>query len=434
MGRWPAILVLLAAAAAGGEFDLEKEARRIEAVVAQALGSEFRRRVPLVVADEEFFFDLNHYWYTRTRDHVDAKVSLWRKLAVVGEDYDVREVARRHAPAGFYTPARICIRKDFVPPRGSKFRARHVLAHELIHAHRDQHGCYDRLTWSSDVPDQDWAYATRCLGEGDAELLSGWIADSLIAGKAAGSIAGALRAAEYPARSERQRRWRTQQREDSAVANYVYAPYDEGARFAFELYRKGGLDALRQAFARPPRSMEQVLHPEKYAGKHRDEPQVFHGGDVLELLGEGWRRVYANTFGEFDVRATLQSRLGARIANRAAAGWDGGLVRLYAPRKGPPLLTLITTWDSPDDATEFAQVWCEWAGRANQGEFTVSITPTVAGERRELDTPGGRVVLVRRGHDVVLLDGVPQGVAPTPLLVRLWTAGRRERREDERPN
>ena len=55
-------------------------------------------------------------------------------------------------------------------------------------------------------------------------------------------------------------------------------PYTSGLRFAHELLRKGGYKQIDQAFNKPPRSTEEILHPEKY----------FHPKkDFIEIEAEG---------------------------------------------------------------------------------------------------------------------------------------------------
>ena len=54
------------------------------------------------------------------------------------------------------------------------------------------------------------------------------------------------------------------------IRDEVIFPYREGALFAISLWRSGGFDNVNRAFANPPRSTEQIIHPEKYVAA--DQP------------------------------------------------------------------------------------------------------------------------------------------------------------------
>ncbi len=82
---------------------------------------------------------------------------------------------------------------------------------------------------------------------------------------------------------------------------------------------------------------------------------------------------------------------------------------------------MMTTWDTSRDALEFGQAWCDWAGQRD-GKKTFDVKNEIwgMGELRSVRTADGVVVTVRRGPDLVVLDGVPKGME-TKLLVGLWT-------------
>jgi hypothetical protein len=120
------------------------------------------------------------------------------------------------------------------------------------------------------------------------------------------------------------------------------------------------------AFRTPPRSTEQILHPEKYwDAASRDEPRA-----ATHTLGElpgGWKELRRDRLGEL-VLAILATAPEARIAdlsnpfavialpftNDLAAGWGGDEVVLLGEAGGDArYLSLRTLWDTPRDAGEF---------------------------------------------------------------------------------
>jgi hypothetical protein len=124
-------------------------------------------------------------------------------------------------------------------------------------------------------------------------------------------------------------------------------------------------DTVRWAFEDPPRSSEQILHPEKYWTEERDEP--LEVAFDFTLPPEGWTVLGEDTMGElvlsvattpFDERKGLDVRDAAafaalRYTNDAASGWGGDRLVLMG-RGEERRLQLVTVWDSEGDAREFA--------------------------------------------------------------------------------
>jgi hypothetical protein len=105
--------------------------------------------------------------------------------------------------------------------------------------------------------------------------------------------------------------------------------YQECAGFVFQVWAKGGWDAVNALFASPPATTEQVLHPDKYfAG---EGPKLARSIDLGDYIGDGWRLVGADSFGEFELYTYLVAAgIESEEANGLAAGWDGGEISLYS--------------------------------------------------------------------------------------------------------
>ena len=128
--------------------------------------------------------------------------------------------------------------------------------------------------------------------------------------------------------------------------------YLKGFLFAFKVRQAGGQALLDYAFATdPPRSTEQILHPEKWHGD-RDDPIDLK----LPDLGAGLPRLAERSggeMGELGVYLLLREKLGdAGRAGRAAAGWGGDRFEVYA-RGGERRLVWLLDWDTERDAHEF---------------------------------------------------------------------------------
>ena len=112
----------------------------------------------------------------------------------------------------------------------------------------------------------------------------------------------------------------------------------------------GSYKGVNDALADPPQSTEQVLHPEKYLDKPRDEPMPVSLPPLTNTLGAGWTYRDTDTMGEFDLKEMLQIN-NVDDAN-AWEGWGGGRYALY--QKGDAALVILgTVWDTSTDATEF---------------------------------------------------------------------------------
>ncbi|NRA97713.1 MAG: hypothetical protein HRU14_16070, partial [Planctomycetes bacterium] len=154
---------------------------------------------------------------------------------------------------------------------------RTVMAHELVHALQDQHFDLERLPLDR-TDDDDLVVAVASLVEGDATLsmmgmmMPGANADALFArakqlaltiklmGGLSGLAPGDMKAYENAPEVLKER---------------MMFPYLGGLLFCLEAGQEGkGFKGVDAAFALPPLSTEQVIHPEKRLGGEPDWPQV----------------------------------------------------------------------------------------------------------------------------------------------------------------
>jgi hypothetical protein len=182
-------------------------------------------------------------------------------------------------------------------------------------------------------------------------------------------------------------------------------PYFQGMVYCAKLTNEGGWAAIDQAYKNPPLSTEQILHPEKYAAKP-DLPTTIDLGPLNP--GAGWKEVGRNVLGELQLLIMLRKHGG----KAAAAGWDGDRYAIFEGPKNRLGLVWISTWDSEDDAREFAHAYVahQTSKSGNLGQPPKPIPDSVW---RNLED--GLFVVERRGKDVVVVEGFsPQA---TPGLV-----------------
>jgi hypothetical protein len=118
---------------------------------------------------------------------------------------------------------------------------------------------------------------------------------------------------------------------------------------------KEGWGRVEALYTDPPRSTEQILHPEKWL--ERDDPVSIEMPDpgAVEAL-EGWEPLDSNVIGEFQLRIVFNEFQMSDRSTAVAAGWDGD--RYAVLQRGEELLLLLyTTWDSEAEAEEFARAY-----------------------------------------------------------------------------
>lgn len=265
---------------------------------------------------------------------IPAGTDLYRSIADFGTSQTI----------GFYdTSTRRLVYVSADPPSPLH---RLTLAHELTHALDDQHfglGLVDELTRTCQDERME---ALVGLAEGNAvEMSLRWAQANLSAGELV-ELGLEVGADPGPPATV-----------PLFVREMFLSPYLNGQAFVRSLLLRGGQPALDDAFRDPPRSTEQILHPEKFGV---DEPQLVEAPDLEEALGTGWVDLDVQDVGEGWLLRLLGLDLPASDARDAAAGWDGGQYRAWAGGSGTAVL-LDTVWDSAEDATEFADAAEVWA-------------------------------------------------------------------------
>ena len=159
-----------------------------------------------------------------------------------------------------------------------------------------------------------------------------------------------------------------------ALERYNSFNYIECTRFVNTLYRDGGWEAVNAAYQNPPRTTEQILHPDKFLAREASRNPA--PASIEDTLGEGWSLFDLSPFGEFDVYNYLATILEDEfVAAQAADGWGSGSTALYVQDQddivGDPtvLVHLRLDWDSTLDFLEFLAVFGEVINIVSDGEL-----------------------------------------------------------------
>jgi hypothetical protein len=194
---------------------------------------------------------------------------------------------------------------------------RDTLVHELVHALQDQHfGLGDQL--EKNKAENDRASALHALAEGDATSAtldaspalqghdSTQIGDEILIDRMRSGLKAAMPGVP------------------GILKRSAMAPYIDGLVFVNELRRSGGWDLVNEAWKKPPRTTEELLHPEKYANP--EVPRAFAAG---KGPGTECKERFRETIGEQGIRTVLEEWLSEDDARAAARGWNGDLAEVF---------------------------------------------------------------------------------------------------------
>ena len=206
-----------------------------------------------------------------------------------------------------------------------------ILSHELRHALQDQYADLHDMLPSSVGDFDDRRLAFLSVLEGDATLvMERFMVRRLTGGDQAEDVPDfSLPVPPMP-------------NVPPVLRDQLLLPYFAGRDFAQALHRKGGWEALKQAWGRPPESTEQVLHPEKYDAREAPRPVD------LSYAPRGERVLNEGVLGEVLVRTFL----GEGAPEQASAGWGGDRYRVWDV-SGKTLLVWRSVWDEPADVRQF---------------------------------------------------------------------------------
>jgi hypothetical protein len=338
--------------------ELEAVTAEIQAEVAELRGQPFKRSVAVKITDKEGFIG-----YATKRmnemagpERLAAEETIAKMLGLVPPSMDLMAVTMsllEDQVGGFYDPASNAF---YLMETFTGGVAKVILAHELTHALDDQ--LYDidgTLAKYFDDRDRSAAYMAVVEGSGTA-VMSQWTMshiseiDPRDLAKAATMGSDSLESAP------------------AVVWKPLLAAYTQGQSFLQKGYRRlkrteelSMAQVTQRAFQDPPRSTEQILHPEKYWDPEKlDEPKALpepaptpEGWDLLDSSALGELHLALMTEEPKEIDFSNQMALAfLSYTNKAASGWGADRVDLYG-RGSARVLKLTTTWDTPEDAAEF---------------------------------------------------------------------------------
>ncbi len=321
--------------------EADELARRVEEIG----GLSFRTKVPIDFMSRGELARYIRDWFEEDYpvEFAEREERALRVFGFLDEHQDLREIRERvlnENIAGFYDE-RPGVKRLYAISSGRTLGLMNqiVLSHELRHAVQDQHVVIrDKFQVESYFDDRH--LAALSLIEGDAFLVMKQYMVSLAPefGQAFQGMSGSEVAEMFA--------FPALQGAPPIVQEQLLAPYFQGLNFAVAVHELGGFALLNDSLQTPPRSMEQVLHPEKYLDGS-DEP-------VEVTLPEARGRTvdFEGRLGELLIRVLLGDGASSATANTAAAGWGGDSYAVLEHGDGYSLIWR-SVWDTSKDAREF---------------------------------------------------------------------------------
>jgi hypothetical protein len=223
-----------------------------------------------------------------------------------------------------------------------------LYSHEYTHALQDQNFDLQKFQPDSLQDQSDEQMARQAVVEGDAYVtMTYWLQQHASATDRAAVLAG----------SSDPKAQQALERIPPLIASQILFSALQGTVWVLQQQIGGGWDAINSAFANPPQSTEQILHPDKWAS--REAPiDVQLPADLATKMGKDWKVGLQDTFGEHQLGVWITNEIPDTAAlpgppPESAAGWGGDRVALLDGPNGAWAIVLKTAWDTAKDAAEF---------------------------------------------------------------------------------
>jgi hypothetical protein len=353
------------------------EIATMEAGLADITGLRFKHPVPYGVLTKDqlrIFLDQRIKKAIKPADMRAEELTL-QMLGLIPSDFDLRQNTvdlLTEQAAAFYDYNK---KKLFIlAGSGSGIEDRTALVHELAHALADQHFHLGKYIREGELSD-DGSTARLAVMEGQAT----WLMAAYLA-KQDGGVA------EVP---DRMLDLMTESIQSSAREYPVFSkaplyireslvfPYSSGMLFQNAVFRKLGRASFSEVFTNPPASTQQILHPDLYLAHHApNNPPAPRVPDP-----HSFRTLAEGNLGEFDYRVLLSEYSSDEVGKDAATHLSGSSYALLEHKHDKfPVLVYASTWDSPESARKYFELYSKvLRGKWKTVEFDSETPSQLAG-------------------------------------------------------
>lgn len=334
----------------GDEPMTEERALRIGRDMAEARHLPLLEEVPfnLIPRDalaERFAHDSSD---ARTQEAMRSAEALYKLLGLLGPEESlaaIQQAGSVEGVLGFYEPDEGAFYLVTDEGTSDSVQDEITVAHEYQHAIQDQHFGLERFR---EAEDSDQQRAFQALAEGEATYSSYEYAYGTM------PLFNLLSAFSSAARVDEERL----EASPRYVRSTILFPYETGYAFVAAMVQQPDgstdWDRVNELFENPPRSTEQVIHPDKY---EEQEPPLATALPHFAPLGEAWSVQTEDVLGELSLNLLIEPFTGHAIASRASDGWGGDRYAILEGPNAQQALVLRLRWDSEAEAQEFWSLW-----------------------------------------------------------------------------
>ncbi|MCC6343865.1 MAG: hypothetical protein IT166_16800 [Bryobacterales bacterium] len=262
-----------------------------------------------------------------------------KKLGLVPKTFDLRKTTvdlLTEQAAAFYDYRK---KKLFILDTNATITQKPVLVHELAHALADTQVSLEKYIFKSRSDDS--ALARQAVMEGQAT----WLMSEYIMSRMGGSLTKSPEMADVMSRMAG----------SSAGAFPVFDsvplylreslmfPYTKGFAFQQAVVVKLGKEGFLEVFKNPPRSSQQIIHPDKYFDKIQPTKPP-----LPKASTKGYTGVVEGTVGEFD-HEILFRQYGGEADAKLAREWRGAEFRIFENKKDKSRAVLLYASDWRDE-------------------------------------------------------------------------------------
>jgi hypothetical protein len=378
--------------------DIERQMDQIQTDIMQIRGLALDQPLIRDVLSNEQLQErvMNEFFTEYTPEEARQDAMIFYAWGLLEADYDILAMYKElysEQIAGYYDPKT----KEMYVVQGEGFfgNERMTYAHEFTHVLQDQnYDLREGMRVNEDYCEENTEYcaAVTALVEGDATMAQYTWFWQFASSEDQAQVQKSIETYESPVF-------------DAApgfIQQDLMFPYLNGLEFVQSLYDRGGWDAIDEAYANPPVTTEQILHPDRYPA---DEPMAVELPDLQAILGDGWTELYVNVLGEWYTYLVLTqsiepaAALPPDTARSAAAGWGGDLYAAYLFEDTQQILLAHRfAWDTAVDAEEFWDAFNDY-GRGRWGSPDSSSSDRLVWE----ETAHGYVTTIFNNDEVLWL-------------------------------
>lgn len=267
--------------------DVPEEVCRAAAFVENFRGKPFKEFPTVELVTDDDFGERILRDFEDARDELDITTEMWRSLGFIDPAVNLADALATSYEVGVVGVYFTDTKELYVQGTELNLYAELVIVHELAHAHDDQWLNLDRPEFEE--VDDEVGYGFSAVVEGNASRVEAAWRAGLSAGQQEelGALElGLLSPEDIEVYLSLPR----------LLLLFQISPYQDGEVFIEAVAARGGEDAVNEAFANPPRTSEQVLHPELYAAGHQlievapppAEGDIIDEGLVGELAFDLW--------------------------------------------------------------------------------------------------------------------------------------------------